>query len=210
MIAFAAILTAYCHCADCCGSAGKLTTSGRSPVIGVTVAAPRSIPLGTIVTIILPDGSKLIRRVDDRMSKRFPNRWDLFVGSHKEATRFGIQKVRILLHDQPGRTRPTATGTHRHLEHLDVMVQLVLRGERPDPVGSTGRLVFEPSTGGAPLDLLQPFRRRGGPDGLALQSHGREAMRRRRVPGSIRRRRGSAQRPGTSGKLHPLGQDVVK
>jgi 3D (Asp-Asp-Asp) domain-containing protein len=85
-----ATISAFCHCAACCGTAGQPTASGAWPREGVTVAAPRSIPLGTRVTI---DGHPYV--VQDRTSKRFDGRWDIFVTDHARAKRLGIRKVRI-------------------------------------------------------------------------------------------------------------------
>lgn len=49
-----AVITAYCACRICCGPhATGLAANGRPPQEGVTVAAPRWVPLGTVVTIRL-------------------------------------------------------------------------------------------------------------------------------------------------------------
>lgn len=86
-----AIVTAYCHCADCCGKAGQPTASGRMPEAGVTVAGPRSVPLGTWVEI---EGVGR-RRVDDRTARRFDGRWDVFMGSHGAARKFGKRNLKV-------------------------------------------------------------------------------------------------------------------
>lgn len=96
-----AIVTAYCAGACCCGpTAPRLAANGEWPVIGVTVAGPRNIHLGTWVEITLPGQPKPItRRVDDRTARRFDGRWDLFLATHADAKRFGIHRnatVRIL------------------------------------------------------------------------------------------------------------------
>ena len=43
-------LTAYCNCAQCCGTAGNLTASGTVPTAGRTVAMA-GVPFGTKLLI---------------------------------------------------------------------------------------------------------------------------------------------------------------
>lgn len=92
------IATAFCACAACCGEgrSGE-TASGRKPVVGVTVAAPRSIPFGTWVNIDVPGYGVMRRRVDDRTSRRFDGRWDVFMASHGAAARFGVRKCKVTI-----------------------------------------------------------------------------------------------------------------
>lgn len=87
----AATVTAYCPCANCCGQFGNLTKSGTVPKQGITIAAPRSVPLGTVVYVhgIGP------RIVEDRKARRFNNSWDIFFNSHAEARAFGKQQLRV-------------------------------------------------------------------------------------------------------------------
>lgn len=88
-----AILTAYCTCTLCCGpKATGLCADGTTPVQGVTIAAPRNIPLGSTVTI----GTNAYR-VSDRTAKRFNGRFDIFFASHKDALRFGIRTNKITI-----------------------------------------------------------------------------------------------------------------
>lgn len=84
-------VTAYCHCAKCCGKAGQPTASGKMPKTGITVAAPRSIPFGTRVKI---EGVG-IRIVQDRLAKRYDHRIDLFMSNHKQALAWGKRKLRV-------------------------------------------------------------------------------------------------------------------
>jgi 3D (Asp-Asp-Asp) domain-containing protein len=84
-------VTAYCHCARCCGVAGGPTASGARPVQGVTVAAPRWVPFGTLVEI---EGVG-IRIVQDRLARRYDHRFDVFTTSHREARRFGVRKLTV-------------------------------------------------------------------------------------------------------------------
>lgn len=85
------IVTAYCHCALCCGTAGQPTASGAQPRAGITVAAPRSVPFGSVV--VLPGIGR--RVVQDRLARRYDNRIDVFVPTHQEAVRFGKRKMRV-------------------------------------------------------------------------------------------------------------------
>lgn len=89
-----AIVTAYCACATCCGREGGLTFSGEKPVKGITIAAPRSVPIGTVVRVKLHVGWKTFI-VQDRTARRFDGRWDVFVSTHKEAIKFGKIKTKI-------------------------------------------------------------------------------------------------------------------
>ena len=92
----AAIVTAYCHCSTCCGESGKPTASGRMPVVGVTIAAPRSIPFGTRVAIRLPEGWRTFT-VQDRTARRYDGRFDVFLHDHRSAMRFGVKRTEVRL-----------------------------------------------------------------------------------------------------------------
>lgn len=93
-----ALVTAYCLCAACCGETGRNTASGRPPVVGVTIAAPRSVPFGTWVRIEVPGRPPLLRRVDDRTARRYDGRWDLLVDSHLSAKRWGARRAVLYLY----------------------------------------------------------------------------------------------------------------
>ena len=87
--ASAETITAYCACRKCCGkSATGITAAGTRPVEGRTVAAARSIPLGTRIHI---EGLGW-RTVEDRTAKRFDGRVDVYFESHAEALKFGKQQ----------------------------------------------------------------------------------------------------------------------
>ena len=93
-------ITAYCSCTECVGSySGGPTASGVMPKAGVTIAAPRSIPFGTVLEI--PGLGRRI--VQDRLAVRYDNRIDVFVQSHDEAKRFGTRK--LLVSNVPRRSR---------------------------------------------------------------------------------------------------------
>ena len=92
MISTNLIITAYCACKLCCGPhAANKTASGVTPKQGITVAASRSIPFGTVLNI---DGVGK-RVVQDRLARRFDNRVDVFFASHKEALQFGKQSRKV-------------------------------------------------------------------------------------------------------------------
>ena len=84
-------VTAYCHCARCCGRANQPTGSGRTPLAGLTVAGPRSVPYGTRVFI---EGIG-IRTVQDRLAGRFEDRFDVYVGTHHAAQKFGLRHLQV-------------------------------------------------------------------------------------------------------------------
>ena len=81
-----ATITAYCHCTHCCSKATGLNAAGKSPIQGLSIAAPRSIPLGSHIHI----GTRRYI-ADDRLAKRYTNRFDIYFAQHTEALRFGIR-----------------------------------------------------------------------------------------------------------------------
>ena len=113
------VTTAYCNegsngCRICNGKWAALnrTASGRAPRAGVTCAAPRRIPFGTWVEI---EGVGK-RRVDDRLAKRFYDRFDVFCATHKEAKAFGVRRldVKILTDGGAEKTELRPTAVRRH------------------------------------------------------------------------------------------------
>lgn len=91
MPAITAIVTGYCHCQLCCGEMNRPTASGKMPTEMCTIAAPRKIPLGTPVKV---EGVGYFL-VQDRMSKKYPKRWDIYFATHREAKAFGKKKLKI-------------------------------------------------------------------------------------------------------------------
>lgn len=91
--------TAYCNnnngkpCIICNGKWAKYnkTADGHVPKAGITCAAPRNIPFGTILEI---EGVGR-RVVQDRTALRFGDRVDIFFPSHKEALKFGKKQLRV-------------------------------------------------------------------------------------------------------------------
>lgn len=76
-------LTAYCNCAQCCGTAGNLTASGTVPAAGHTVAMA-GVPFGTQLSI---NGS--IYTVEDLGTPY--GHVDIFFDNHADALNFGLQ-----------------------------------------------------------------------------------------------------------------------
>ena len=86
-----AIVTAFCHCILCTPGTG-LAADGRPVAVGA-IAAPRSVPFGTRVRV---EGVGVFV-VRDRMSRRFPDRWDVYFKRHADAKRFGVRKLNITI-----------------------------------------------------------------------------------------------------------------
>lgn len=86
-----AIVCAYCACRLCCGpKAAGICADGRPVAVGA-IAAPRWVPFGTVVHV----HGVGVFTVRDRMSKRFPLRWDIYTQSHKDAKKFGVRRLEI-------------------------------------------------------------------------------------------------------------------
>lgn len=87
------VVTAYCSCEICCGHySGSPTASGVMPKEGVTVAAPREIPFGTVLRIA-GVGDRIVQ---DRLHQRFDRRIDIYFNNHQDAKRFGLKKLRVV------------------------------------------------------------------------------------------------------------------
>ena len=82
---------AYCPCSKCCGQNTGITASGTQATEGRTIATDTSIPFKTVLYI---DGIGE-RVVEDRGSGIKGNKIDLFVGSHNEAVKFGVKKLKV-------------------------------------------------------------------------------------------------------------------
>jgi len=61
------------------------------PKEGITIAAPRNIPFGTVLEI----ESIGTRVVQDRTALKFNGRIDLYFESHESAKRFGKKTLRV-------------------------------------------------------------------------------------------------------------------
>jgi len=93
------IFSAFCAAACCCGRHRTgLTASGRPPVEGISLAGPRSVPLGTIVLVRIPGLLTNTFSVDDRTAQRFDGkRWDVFIADHRRARQFGLQRGTVTI-----------------------------------------------------------------------------------------------------------------
>ena len=80
-------LTAYCNCAQCCGTAGNLTASGTVPTAGRTVAMA-GVPFGTQLLI---NGN--VYTVEDLGTPY--GHVDIYCDSHSEALSFGLQTAEV-------------------------------------------------------------------------------------------------------------------
>ncbi len=87
------IITAYCHCAKCCGKTDGITASGEKAIEGITVAMDKSMPFGTKIYI---DGVGE-RIAQDRGGAIKGNRIDLYFDSHQEALNFGRQTKEVTI-----------------------------------------------------------------------------------------------------------------
>jgi 3D (Asp-Asp-Asp) domain-containing protein len=82
-------VSAYCHCRVCTHRGDGITASGVRVREGTTIAAPRSIPFGTRIWV--PGAGW--RTVQDRLSRRYDHRLDLYFTSHKRALQWGIKTL---------------------------------------------------------------------------------------------------------------------
>lgn len=90
-VTYLVVITAYCHCSICCGKwSDKVTASGKPVKEGVTAAA-NWLPFGTRVYV---EGVGW-RTIQDRMSKRFNERLDIYFNSHAKAKQFGIRTNKV-------------------------------------------------------------------------------------------------------------------
>lgn len=80
-------LTAYCNCAQCCGTAGNLTASGTVPTAGRTVAMA-GVPFGTQLLI---NGN--VYTVEDLGTPY--GHVDIFFNDHASALAFGLQSADV-------------------------------------------------------------------------------------------------------------------
>ncbi|MDD7218506.1 MAG: hypothetical protein PUI16_00680 [Clostridia bacterium] len=80
-------LTAYCNCAQCCGTAGNLTASGTVPAAGRTVAMA-GVPFGTQLLI---NGN--VYTVEDLGTPY--GHVDIFFDNHSDALSFGLQTAEV-------------------------------------------------------------------------------------------------------------------
>lgn len=79
---------------ETCPDRECITASGRTAQAAVTVACPRSLPLGTKIKI---NGHEY--RCDDRLARRYDHRIDLYFGDTQEdyerALKWGVKKLEV-------------------------------------------------------------------------------------------------------------------
>lgn len=93
------IITAFCSCKLCTGShsSANVTANGQHPKQGVTVAASRSIPFGTVIRL---EGMTNNFVVQDRLAKRYDSRIDVYFTNHYDALVFGKRTTKVTIYDQ--------------------------------------------------------------------------------------------------------------
>lgn len=83
------LITAYCSCSICCGPhAHNIAANNHPPIAGITVAGPRTIPLGTHIKI---EGFTNDFIINDHYNKHLSDRIDIYMSSHKVAKEFGVK-----------------------------------------------------------------------------------------------------------------------
>ena len=85
-----AVITAYskhetCPNEECITASGKVATTGF-------VACPRAFKLGVRVEI---NGNEYV--CEDRTSKKYDGRWDIWHDSYEDALEFGLQKQEVVI-----------------------------------------------------------------------------------------------------------------
>jgi len=92
---------------ESCSEAPKCTMASGKPAYDGAVACPRSIPLGTRISIYNPnDNENTLRALvcEDRTAKRFDGRFDIFAGrdmnAYNYAKNYGIKKLQVTIYDQ--------------------------------------------------------------------------------------------------------------
>ena len=95
-------VTAYCPCSQCCGAWADGVTASGAPVTsngGRFVAADRSLPFGTMVSIPGYAGGKAVP-VLDRGGAIKGDRLDVFFPTHAEALQWGVRYLRVTIKEQ--------------------------------------------------------------------------------------------------------------
>lgn len=65
---------------------------GKRPVAGITMAGPRRLALGTQVTLEGVFPQPRVFTIQDRLARRFDDRFDIFFAKHDDAVRFGVRR----------------------------------------------------------------------------------------------------------------------
>ena len=92
-------LTAYCAGSCCCGKwANGYTATGTEATEGRTIAVdPDLIPYGSQVLLIWPDGTQRTYTAEDCGGGINGRHIDVYLDSHEDALRFGIQSAAAYL-----------------------------------------------------------------------------------------------------------------
>lgn len=76
-----------------------IAANGEAPFEGITVACPRSVPLGTRVRITFDTGTDWVYFCEDRTAKWIEEKYgptiDIFMNDHTKALEFGRQNLKI-------------------------------------------------------------------------------------------------------------------
>ena len=84
-------VTAYCHNECCCGKWADGFFANGEPVGGLAIAAPESIPFGTV--LFVPGyGTATVK---DRGGSVNGNRLDVYFPTHQEALDWGVQYLTV-------------------------------------------------------------------------------------------------------------------
>jgi len=94
---FDANVSAYCPCSRCCGQYADGVTASGQPAIGKLVAAPKEIPFGTI--IFVPGYG--FAPVSDRGGAIRGRKLDLLFPTHRQALRWGRQRITVWIWRRP-------------------------------------------------------------------------------------------------------------
>lgn len=93
----AILVTAYCPCTICCGPNAKGITASGKPVTANAsrfVAADRSVPFGTLVSIPGYHNGQPVP-VLDRGGAIKGKRLDAYYPTHQEARQWGVRKIKV-------------------------------------------------------------------------------------------------------------------
>lgn len=133
-------------------STGRMTSTGKKPIAGQTIAAdPRVLPLGTKVRVHGAGAYSGIYTVSDKGGRIKGNKVDIFVRNLAEARQFGRKQVYVtVLNSAPeeatrARRAPEAAvakackGCGRKQPNVMIAVDEVSRSSRRHAHGNTGR-----------------------------------------------------------------------
>lgn len=108
-------ITAYCACAQCCGTSTGITASGAKVQAGLTIAVdPSVIPLGSYVSF-----NDHIYHAEDTGGAIKGNIIDLYMDSHQEALNWGRRTLPVYwAKDVSGESTKNTTPTNKNLINI--------------------------------------------------------------------------------------------